>query len=144
MPHSLTVLINSISFFRRKAKAANSNAAETKATETAKASGGGGKITLLIIAGIVILGAAAFAYNYCKKKMAPAEPEPQDKELVEITVNKKVDPVTAPASNAERKPLLDNKRDTNSVEIKEEPANGDTESKYETKKVSENGTEQEK
>lgn len=73
--------------------------------------------------------------------MTSAEPESQDKELVEITVNKKVDPAVTPASNAEKKPLLDNKRDTNSVEIKEETANGDAESKHETKVVAENGTE---
>lgn len=129
-------------FSDEKAKAANPTAGQTTATETSKASGGGGKITLLIIAGIVILGAAAFAYNYCKKKMAPAEPELQDRELVEITVNKKADPSAAPASNAERKPLLDNGKDSYSVEIKEETA-GDTESKNDTKKVSENGTTQE-
>lgn len=89
-------------------------------SETTDKASGGGKITLLIVAGIIIVGAAAFTYHYCKKRMTPADPAPADRELVEITVNKKVDPTEEQATIPEQKPLLQNNRNnTNSVETQE-------------------------
>lgn len=98
--------------------------AEGKIADSTPSKSGGGKVTLLIVAGIIIVGAAAFTYHYCKKKVAAShEPDDsKDRELVEITVNKRVDPQQEKNSvnGEQQKPLLENNRqNANSVEIQE-------------------------
>lgn len=94
------------------------------------------------------MGAAAFTYHYCKKKVTTTnenDEDSKDRELVEITVNKRVDLQQDKNSNNEQqKPLLENNRqNANSVEIKEVAEEEEEEQRGERKQLK-NGTGDEK
>lgn len=112
-----------------RAVVVETNTGEAK-TNQQKSSSGGGKITLLVVAGIIIIGAAAFAYNYFKKKMTPQEPEPIERELVEISVNKNADQNAIKESlPAEKKPLLENNANGSGVQEQQKNGNAEEQSK---------------